>query len=179
LPAGTVCITIAANIADSAILDYPACFPDSVVGFVADQAKTVPEFVKWSIEFVSSGLDAMAPATAQKNINLAILDEIKLPCPALPEQREAVRRATVLLEAAESLSVHFVRVQEVATGLTRSSLAKTYRGELVPQNPNDEPASALLDRLRVESAKAAEADAEVAKPSKRKSRLAPRQKRAS
>ena len=65
-PAGTVCITIAANIADTAILDYPACFPDSVVGFVANPGKSLPEFVKWSIDVIRDQLEAFAPATAQK-----------------------------------------------------------------------------------------------------------------
>jgi type I restriction enzyme, S subunit len=62
--AGTVCITIAANIADTAILEYPACFPDSVVGFVADPKKSLPEFIKWSIDVISDRLEAFAPATA-------------------------------------------------------------------------------------------------------------------
>src|ERR1700732_718334 len=38
-PAGTMCITIAANIAETALLSFPACFPDSVVGFIGDQSK--------------------------------------------------------------------------------------------------------------------------------------------
>lgn len=73
-PAGTVCITIAANIADTAILTYPACFPDSVVGFIADPEKSVPQFVKWSIDVIRDELESFAPATAQKNINLAVLN---------------------------------------------------------------------------------------------------------
>jgi type I restriction enzyme S subunit len=48
-PAGTVCITIAANIADSGILTYPACFPDSVVGFIADERLCSSEYVEFFI----------------------------------------------------------------------------------------------------------------------------------
>jgi type I restriction enzyme, S subunit len=91
-PAGTVCVTIAANIADTAVLTYPACFPDSVVGFVADPTKCVPEFVKWSIDVISDRLESFAPATAQKNINLAVLNDVEFRCPQLDEQVEIVRR---------------------------------------------------------------------------------------
>ena len=46
-PAGTMCITIAANIAETAILTFPACFPDSVVGFVGDNTKCDVRFVQY------------------------------------------------------------------------------------------------------------------------------------
>ena len=45
-PAGTLCITIAANIADTAILGIPGCFPDSVVGFISDPAKSDVRYIK-------------------------------------------------------------------------------------------------------------------------------------
>src|SRR5262249_49415869 len=48
-PGETVCITIAANIAESAILTYPACFPDSVVGFVADPEMCEPQYIEFFI----------------------------------------------------------------------------------------------------------------------------------
>src|SRR5690348_12719049 len=46
-PAGTLCITIAANIADTAILTYEACFPDSVIGFIPDTDKADAKFIKY------------------------------------------------------------------------------------------------------------------------------------
>ena len=49
-PAGTLCVTIAANIGDSAILGIPGCFPDSVVGFIADEKQSDVRFVKYSID---------------------------------------------------------------------------------------------------------------------------------
>ena len=72
-PAGTLCITIAANIADTAILSYSACFPDSVVGFIPNETKCSAHFVKWVIDVIKEDLERFAPATAQKNINLGIL----------------------------------------------------------------------------------------------------------
>jgi type I restriction enzyme, S subunit len=147
-PAGTVCITIAANIADTAILEYPACFPDSVVGFVADPTKSLPEFIKWSIDVISKRLEAFAPATAQKNINLAVLNDVEFCCPALDEQDEIVRRVETLFAYADQLEARHTTARDQIDHLTPALLAKAFRGELVPQDPNDEPASVLLERIR-------------------------------
>ncbi|MES2572251.1 MAG: restriction endonuclease subunit S [Verrucomicrobiota bacterium] len=149
-PAGTVCITIAANIADTAILSYDACFPDSVVGFVAHPNECLPEFVKWTVDVIKDDLEAYAPATAQKNINLGVLYEVDLSIPPLPEQQEIVCRVEALFALADRIEARLSSVQKTVDRLTPSVLAKAFRGELVPQDPNDEPASTLLERLRAE-----------------------------
>src|SRR5262249_23321783 len=138
---------IAANIADTAILAYPACFPDSVVGFVADLKKSLPEFIKWSIDVISERLEAFAPATAQKNINLAVLNDVEFRCPPLDEQVEIVRRVEALFASANRVEARYAAAREQVERLTPALLAKAFRGELVPQDPNDEPASALLARI--------------------------------
>jgi type I restriction enzyme S subunit len=151
-PAQTVCITIAANIADTAILSYPACFPDSVVGFIANAHECRPEFIKWTIDVIKQDLEAFAPATAQKNINLGVLYEIKISCPTLAEQQEIVRRVEALFALADRIEARLAVVRRTADRLTPSVLAKAFRGELVPQDPNDEPASVLLERLQSQAA---------------------------
>ena len=151
-PAGTVCITIAANIADTAILGYPACFPDSVVGFVADPNNSLPEFIKWSIDVIRDRLEAFAPATAQKNINLAVLNDVEFRCPPIDEQREIVRRVEALFAYADRLEARYTAARAQVERLTPALLAKAFRGELVPQDPNDEPASVLLERIRASRA---------------------------
>lgn len=151
-PKGTVCITIAANIADTAILTYPACFPDSVVGFVADPEVCVPQFIKWIVEVAKEDLEAFAPATAQKNINLGILYKIEFGCPEFLEQQEIVRRVEALFAFADRIEARLATAQKTVGRLTPATLAKAFRGELVPQDPNDEPASALLARLREQKA---------------------------
>uniref|UniRef100_UPI0023F400EC restriction endonuclease subunit S n=2 Tax=Bacillaceae TaxID=186817 RepID=UPI0023F400EC len=62
-PIGTVCITIAANIADTAILKFPCCFPDSVVGFVPFEEIVSSEFVHYYISTIKNDLEHYAPAT--------------------------------------------------------------------------------------------------------------------
>lgn len=102
-PANTVCITIAANIADGALLTYPACFPDSVVGVVCDETVALPEYLELFLRTVRHDLAAVAPATSQANINLAILDEVPVAVPPLAEQAEIVRRASQLFSHAEKV----------------------------------------------------------------------------
>ncbi len=156
-PANTLCITIAANIADTALLSYPACFPDSVVGFVANEACCLPRFIKWSIDVRKDDLERLAPATAQKNINLGVLEEVEIHLPSLEEQTEIVRRVETLFAFADRLEARLAQAQTAATRLTPALLAKAFRGELVPQDPNDEPAAELLRRLQAERASAPKA----------------------
>ena len=84
---GTLCITIAANIAQTAILDFDACFPDSVVGFVPNE-RTDAIFIHYWFSFFQKILEAQAPQVAQKNINLRILSGLKVVEPPLALQRE-------------------------------------------------------------------------------------------
>jgi len=154
-PAGTLCITIAANIADTAILEYPACFPDSIVGFIADPTKCLTEFVKWSIDVVKEDLEAFAPATAQKNINLAVLKNIAISCPPLEEQIEIVRRAKELLSIAKRIELRYDAAIALVRRLAPMTLTKAFLGELVPQNSADEPASTLLAKIAAERAEKA------------------------
>ena len=156
-PANTLCITIAANIADTALLSYPACFPDSVVGFVANEACCLPRFIKWSIDVRKDDLERLAPATAQKNINLGVLEEVEIHLPSLEEQTEIVRRVETLFAFADRLEARLAQAQTAATRLTPALLAKAFRGELVPQDPNDEPAAELLRRLQAQRASAPKA----------------------
>lgn len=147
-PVGTVCITIAANIANTAILSYPACFPDSVVGFVASPPRCLPQFVKWSIDVQRAELESFAPATAQKNINLAVLNDVEFELPSLVEQHEIVRHVETLFAFADHLETRYAAARTQVENMTPALLAKAFRGELVPQDPNDEPASELLERIK-------------------------------
>jgi type I restriction enzyme S subunit len=77
---GTLCITIAANIAKTGILKLDACFPDSVVGFLPGSG-VVTNYVQAWLGFLQPTLEASAPQAAQKNINLEILRDLSIPVP--------------------------------------------------------------------------------------------------
>lgn len=165
-PKGTLCITIAANIADTAILDMDACFPDSIVGFIANEDECCAQFVQYLIDVNKQNLEDFAPATAQKNINLKVLSELVFPMPSLAEQIEIVGRAEQLFAFADQLNARIKAAQVRINLLTQSVLARAFRGELVPQNPTDEPAGVLLERI-----KAQRAAAPKVKPSRRAATL--------
>lgn len=86
-PKGTLCITIAANIAKTAILTFDACFPDSVVGFKAND-KSNNVFIHYWFSFFQKILESQAPESAQKNINLKVLSELKVIVPLTQLQNE-------------------------------------------------------------------------------------------
>ena len=88
-PANTMVITIAANIAETAILTYPACFPDSVVGFVAEESKCDVRFVEYMFRLLRSKIqrENVGTGSVQDNINLQTLDELRLLVPPPSEQR--------------------------------------------------------------------------------------------
>ena len=78
--AGTLCITIAANIAQTSILTFEACFPDSVVGFIPGN-QTNEIFIHYWFSFFQKILEEQAPQVAQKNINLKILSDLDVIVP--------------------------------------------------------------------------------------------------
>ena len=86
-PKGTLCITIAANIAQTSILTFDACFPDSVVGFIS-RNMTNELFIHYWFSFFQKILDEQAPQVAQKNINLKILSELNVIVPPLTLQNQ-------------------------------------------------------------------------------------------
>lgn len=84
-----VLVTIAANIGDTAILDYPACFTDSVVGLIPFESVNV-YFLELMMRKQKQSLDDNAPKVAQKNINIQILNKVEIPMLPLYEQQKIV-----------------------------------------------------------------------------------------
>jgi type I restriction enzyme S subunit len=81
------------------------------------------------------------------SINLTTLSALPLPLPPLPEQQEIVRRMEGLFALADRLELRLAKARGRVDQLTPSLLARAFAGKLVPQDPNDEPASKLLERL--------------------------------
>ncbi|MFO0871681.1 MAG: restriction endonuclease subunit S [Pirellulales bacterium] len=111
-PAGTMCITIAANIAETAILTFPACFPDSVVGFIPTPGQADVRFIEYTFRYLRQQIQHEATGSVQDNINLETLQRLRFPVPPLSTQRaiaailgalddkiELNRRMTATLEA--------------------------------------------------------------------------------
>ena len=77
----TVCITIAANIAELAILEMDACFPDSVIGVYPNKKLTNSKYLFYLLSFFQSYLKSKSKGSAQQNINLATFENEKFNFP--------------------------------------------------------------------------------------------------
>ena len=85
-PKNTLCITIAANIAELAILAFDACFPDSVLGFIPNE-KTDLDFVYYTLTHFQRELKHIGEGSVQDNINLGTFQDVLFPIPDLEEQK--------------------------------------------------------------------------------------------
>ena len=116
-PAGTLCITIAANIAETGILRFAACFPDSVVGCLIENGGTTTRYVEYFIRTAREKLERFAPATAQKNINLEVLAAVAIPLPPLVEQERIVaeidRRRSLIGETDSQVKGNILRSERL------------------------------------------------------------------
>jgi type I restriction enzyme S subunit len=100
-----------------------------------------------------SKLEEFAPATAQKNINVDILKKIEIPLAPLLEQQAIVSEIESRLSVCDKLEESITLSLKKAEALRQSILKKAFVGKLVPQDPNDEPASVLLERIKAEKEK--------------------------
>jgi len=94
-----------------------------------------------------------------------------MPLPPLSEQKEIVRQVDRLFALADKLEAHYHKAKTRVDRLSQSVLANAFRGELVPQDPNDEPAEKLLERIMAEKAKMEGGGRQNAKSRKRRTKV--------
>jgi type I restriction enzyme S subunit len=85
---GTLCITIAANIAESCILKIRGCFPDSIVGFIADPKIADVRFIKYYIDTIKLNMQSVSRGTTQDNLSLEKLRIFDFIMPPVDEQQQ-------------------------------------------------------------------------------------------
>lgn len=146
----TICITIAANIGKVAILSYDSCFPDSVVGLTTDE-KNSYKYVYYYLSTQQKELESKAPATAQKNINLKVLNDLDIPLPALSEQHEIVRLIDDLLARERSAQQATEQALASIDLMKKSILARAFRGELGTNKASEASAMELLRQVLAEN----------------------------
>ena len=128
---GTLCITIAANIAETCILGIDACFPDSVVGFDPQEDIVDRDYVRYFIEASKIRLSAFAPATAQKNINLTTLENLIIPYCHIDEQKYIVTEIESRLSVCDKIEQTVNESLQKAESLRQSILKQAFEGKLV------------------------------------------------
>lgn len=122
-PIGTMCITIAANIAETGILTFPACFPDSVIGFIADEDRCDVQFIEYVFRKLRRQIQHAASdsGTVQDNINLAVLEQLKFSIPGSVREQRAIARILGVLDDKIELNQRINRTLEaMAQAIFRS-----------------------------------------------------------
>jgi type I restriction enzyme S subunit len=121
---GTLCITIAANIAETAILGIRGCFPDSVIGFIADPSEADVFFIKYYIDLLKLDMQQVSHGTTQDNLSLEKLLRFDFIVPRVHEQRKI---ATILSAYDDLIENNMRRIkilEEMAQNLYREWFIK-------------------------------------------------------
>lgn len=120
--------------------------------------KVTPQYLYWvlSNSNTKAFLEGEAKGSTMSNLNLAIVKNIPLPLPSLKEQKAIVKKVEKLFAFADKIEARYIATKTMLDKLPQSILAKAFRGELVPQDRKDEPASVLLERIKKEKEKLAE-----------------------
>ena len=127
---------------------------DKVYRFRINESLAKAEFVELALNNpgMVEHIDTLKTGTSDSGVNLT-QDKflaLEVPLPPLPEQQEIVRRVESLFALADRIEARLAAAQKQVNALTPSLLARAFAGKLVPQDPADEPASALLERIRNE-----------------------------
>jgi type I restriction enzyme S subunit len=127
----TLCITIAANIAETAILGIDACFPDSIIGFVANEEVSDVRFIKYYFDIYKERIQRISAGAAQDNLSMEKLLTFKVPTPSLPTQQ---RIASILSAYDDLIENNLQRIQllEEATSCDYNLMLEDSRSIITP-----------------------------------------------
>jgi type I restriction enzyme S subunit len=171
---GDLLITITgANVTKSALVNIDlkkAAYVNQHVGLVRLSKLVNPKFVYYWIVSPENGraqLTKSAYGAGKPGLNLTNLKEVIVVLPSLQEQFQIVEEIESRLSICDSLEATIADNLDRAEALRQSILKQAFEGKLVPQDPNDEPASVLLERIRISNA----AQAQDKKQTKRKQSL--------
>ena len=153
LPKGTLLYTIFATIGEVGILDFDASCNQAIAGVQLFNT-ALRDYLYYHLVNLQAFMMSISKGCAQFNINQKILKAVFVPLPPLAEQVRIVAE----IEKFEPLIAEYDKLEQQATKLDdeiydklkKSILQYAIQGKLVPQDPNDEPASVLIERIRAE-----------------------------
>ena len=144
-------------------LGISATINQACAAIVVDETKALRNYMKLALQANYLVIRDLAEGGNQPNLNLSKIKEFEIPLPTLAEQTEIVRRVEALFALADRIEARCATARTQAQRLTPLVLAKAFRGELVPQDPSDEPASALLARMAAQKTSALDKKVPVAR----------------
>ncbi|WP_218815461.1 restriction endonuclease subunit S [Xanthomonas oryzae] len=153
LPKGTVCFSRDISVGFVTVMGRSMATTQHFANWICGNELS-PKYLMYAFMAGRDHLLKSGQGSTVKTIYMPALKELRLRLPPLSEQIEIVRRVEQLFAYADQLEAKVAVAQQRIDALTQSLLAKAFRGELVPQDPSDEPASVLLDRIRTQRAAA-------------------------
>ena len=129
-------------------LAIEATINQACAAVVVVESSAVRKYVKLALQANYFGMRELAEGGNQPNLNLSKIKEFPLYLPSLNEQHEIVRQVEKLFAFVDRLEARYQIARTQVDRLTPALLNKALQGELVPQVPNDEPASVLLEQIR-------------------------------
>jgi len=149
---------------------YSAIFPDTMIRVRITSSLRETGWIAaiWQSSIIRSQIEAKAKTTAGiHKVSQADLKSITLPLPPLAEQEEIVAEVERRLSVIEEVEAQVEAGLKRAARLRQSILKRAFEGKLVPQDPSDEPASMLLERIREEREQSAARKPKRNKPAKK------------
>jgi type I restriction enzyme S subunit len=154
LPPDTVCIALyGATVGRLGVLAIEAATNQAVCGILPSNW-IEHRYAFYYLRSIRAQLIAQGKGGAQPNISLGLIRRTPIPLPPLSEQRHIVARVDRLLSDSEAAMKAVEHRSSAPAELRRSILKAAFEGRLEPQDPNDEPASALLERIKAQSSAA-------------------------
>jgi type I restriction enzyme S subunit len=171
LPRGTVLLAMIGEgktRGQTAILEIEATINQNIAAIILDHGMLHSRYLWHWFQLQYHQTREQGSGSGPQALNCQRVRELPFILPPFVEQHEIIRRVEALFKIADKIEERYKKAKAYIDKLTQSILAKAFRGELVPQDPNDEPASVLLERIR---------SSRVADSSERKARRRRRSKR--
>lgn len=151
LPRGTVLIAMIGEgktRGQSAVLEIAATINQNIAAIILDHGFVKSQFLWLWFRYQYSRTREVGSGSGPQALNCERVRELPFLLPSLPEQSEIIRRVESVFKLADQIEARHDTAKARMNQLTQSILAKAFRGELVPQDPKDEPAERLLERVR-------------------------------
>ncbi len=159
LPSGTVCLSRTASVGYVTIMARSMATSQDFATWTCSEA-LLPEYLMYALMAEGDEIRNFGMGTTHTTIYFPEVRAFHIALPPVEEQKEVVARIKAAIARADRLEAEAARARALLDRLETALLAKAFRGELVPQDPNDEPAQILLDRIRTQRAAAPKAKRE-------------------